>query len=63
MAARASYIAGFAGTATVLVGDTPLDVDAALRKIIQLEGGKSEDTTNEFVEKLKSDKRYKRDVY
>ena len=39
------------------------DVDAALRKIIQEQGGKSEDVTNEYVEKLKSDKRYKRDVY
>jgi sulfite reductase (NADPH) flavoprotein alpha-component len=39
------------------------DVDAALRKIIQQQGGQSEDATNEFVEKLKSDKRYKRDVY
>ena len=39
------------------------DVDAALRTIIQERGGKSEDQTNEYVEKLKSDKRYKRDVY
>ena len=39
------------------------DVDAALRKIIQENGGKSESETNEYVEKLKSDKRYKRDVY
>ncbi len=39
------------------------DVDAALRKVIQQEGGQREDATNEFVEKLKSDKRYKRDVY
>jgi len=39
------------------------DVDAALRKIIQEQGGKAEDQTNEYVEKLKSDKRYKRDVY
>lgn len=39
------------------------DVDAALRKIIQGQGGKSEEQTNEYVEKLKSDKRYKRDVY
>jgi len=39
------------------------DVDAALRKIIQEQGGKSEEQTNEHVEKLKSDKRYKRDVY
>lgn len=39
------------------------DVDAALRKIIQEQGGKNEQETNEHVEKLKSDKRYKRDVY
>jgi sulfite reductase (NADPH) flavoprotein alpha-component len=39
------------------------DVDAELRKIIQEHGGKTEEQTNEFVEKLKSDKRYKRDVY
>ncbi len=39
------------------------DVDAALRKISQEQGGKSEEQTNEYVEKLKSDKRYKRDVY
>jgi sulfite reductase (NADPH) flavoprotein alpha-component len=39
------------------------DVDAALRKIIQEQGGKNEEQTNIYVEKLKSDKRYKRDVY
>ena len=39
------------------------DVDAALRKIVQERGGKSIDEANEYVEKLKSDKRYKRDVY
>src|SRR6202045_517220 len=39
------------------------DVDAALRKIIQEEGAKTEEQTNEYVEKLKSEKRYKRDVY
>lgn len=39
------------------------DVDAALRTIIQEQGGKTEEQTNEHVEKLKSDKRYKRDVY
>jgi sulfite reductase (NADPH) flavoprotein alpha-component len=39
------------------------DVDAALRRIVQEQGGKSIDTANEYVEKLKSDKRYKRDVY
>jgi sulfite reductase (NADPH) flavoprotein alpha-component len=39
------------------------DVDAALRKIVEDQGGKDVDATNEYVEKLKSDKRYKRDVY
>ena len=39
------------------------DVDAALRKIIQEHGGKTEPQTNEYVEKLKTDRRYKRDVY
>ena len=39
------------------------DVDATLRKIVQAQGGKTFDEANEYVEKLKSDKRYKRDVY
>lgn len=39
------------------------DVDAMLRKIVKEQGGKSVDQANEYVEKLKSDKRYKRDVY
>jgi sulfite reductase (NADPH) flavoprotein alpha-component len=39
------------------------DVDATLRKIVQEQGGKSIDQANEYVEKLKGDKRYKRDVY
>jgi sulfite reductase (NADPH) flavoprotein alpha-component len=39
------------------------DVDATLRKIVQEQGSKSVDQANEYVEKLKSDKRYKRDVY
>src|SRR5712691_6004275 len=39
------------------------DVDAALRTIVQEQGGKSVDDANEYIEKLKSDKRYKRDVY
>ena len=39
------------------------DVDAALRRIVQEYGGKSVGEANEYVEKLKSDKRYKRDVY
>ncbi len=39
------------------------DVDAALRKIVQDQGGMSVDAANEYVEKLKNEKRYKRDVY
>lgn len=39
------------------------DVDAALRRIVQEQGGKSADEANAYVEELKTDKRYKRDVY
>src|SRR6266487_4986797 len=39
------------------------DVDAALRKIVQEQGGKSVEEANAYVEQLKTDKRYKRDVY
>ena len=39
------------------------DVDAALRQIVRQEGGKNVEGASEYVEKLKSDKRYKRDVY
>jgi len=39
------------------------DVDAALRRIVQEQGDKSVGEANGYVEKLKSDKRYKRDVY
>ena len=39
------------------------DVDAALHQIVREQGGKSADSANEYVEKLKTDKRYKRDVY
>jgi sulfite reductase (NADPH) flavoprotein alpha-component len=39
------------------------DVDAALRKIAHEHGGKEPDAANEYVEQLKKDKRYKRDVY
>ena len=39
------------------------DVDAALRKIVQDHGGKSAEEASAYVEKLKADKRYKRDVY
>jgi len=39
------------------------DVDAALRQIVQQQGGKNGEQASEYVEKLKNDKRYKRDVY
>ena len=39
------------------------DVDAALRQIVQQESGRNAEQSNEYVEKLKSEKRYKRDVY
>jgi sulfite reductase (NADPH) flavoprotein alpha-component len=39
------------------------DVDAALNKIIQEQGGMDPEKASEYVEKMKADKRYKRDVY
>jgi sulfite reductase (NADPH) flavoprotein alpha-component len=39
------------------------DVDEALHKIIETAGGKSADDAKAYVAKLKSDKRYQRDVY
>jgi len=39
------------------------DVDAALRQIVQEHGGKSPEEASAYVEKLKAEKRYKRDVY
>jgi sulfite reductase (NADPH) flavoprotein alpha-component len=39
------------------------DVDAMLRRVVQEQGGKDVEAANEYIEKLKSDKRYKRDVY
>ncbi len=39
------------------------DVDAALRRIVEEQGGKDADAANEYVEKLKAEKRYKRDAY
>lgn len=39
------------------------DVDVTLRNIVQEKGGKTLDQANEYVEKLKREKRYKRDVY
>ena len=39
------------------------DVDAALQNIVREQGGKNAGQANEYVEKLKNEKRYKRDVY
>jgi len=39
------------------------DVDAALHKIIETAGGKTADEAKAYVEKMKSEKRYQRDVY
>ena len=39
------------------------DVDAALLKIVETEGGKTPDEAALYVEELKKMKRYKRDVY
>ena len=39
------------------------DVDAALLKIVETEGGKTPEESAAYVEELKKVKRYKRDVY
>jgi sulfite reductase (NADPH) flavoprotein alpha-component len=39
------------------------DVDAALHQVIEQVGGRSKELAAEYVQKLKSDKRYQRDVY
>ena len=39
------------------------DVDAALHTVIENAGGKSADEAKAYVERLKSEKRYQRDVY
>jgi sulfite reductase (NADPH) flavoprotein alpha-component len=39
------------------------DVDAALRTIVQEQSGKSPEEAQAYVEQMKVDKRYKRDVY
>jgi sulfite reductase (NADPH) flavoprotein alpha-component len=39
------------------------DVDAALHQVIQTAGGRTSDQALEYVQKLKSEKRYQRDVY
>lgn len=39
------------------------DVDATLRTIVREQGGKSIEEANQYVEKLKNEKRYKKDVY
>ena len=39
------------------------DVDAALRTIVQEQSGKSSEEANGYIEQMKAEKRYKRDVY
>jgi sulfite reductase (NADPH) flavoprotein alpha-component len=39
------------------------DVDAALHSIVEKHGNKSTDQANEYVEALKKEKRYRKDVY
>jgi sulfite reductase (NADPH) flavoprotein alpha-component len=39
------------------------DVENALSEIVRTVGGRSEDATAEYLQKLKTDKRYQRDVY
>ena len=39
------------------------DVDRELHRIVEAEGGRSAEQAHEYVETLKHDKRYKRDVY
>ena len=39
------------------------DVDAALHEVIRKAGGKSPEQAAEYVQKLKTEKRYQRDVY
>jgi sulfite reductase (NADPH) flavoprotein alpha-component len=39
------------------------DVDAALHEVIKSSGGRNSDQAAEYVQKLKSEKRYQRDVY
>jgi sulfite reductase (NADPH) flavoprotein alpha-component len=39
------------------------DVDAELHRIVEVEGGRSEDDAKAYVQNLKATKRYKRDVY
>ena len=39
------------------------DVDTALHQVIEREGGKSAEEAVAYVEQMKKDKRYRRDVY
>jgi sulfite reductase (NADPH) flavoprotein alpha-component len=39
------------------------DVDAALHKVVETAGGKSADDAKAYIENMKNEKRYQRDVY
>jgi sulfite reductase (NADPH) flavoprotein alpha-component len=44
-------------------GGMAKDVDKALHEIVKTAGDRSEEAAGEYIQKLKSDKRYQRDVY
>jgi len=39
------------------------DVDKALHEIVKIGGDRSEEDASQYIQKLKSEKRYQRDVY
>jgi sulfite reductase (NADPH) flavoprotein alpha-component len=39
------------------------DVDKTLHEIVKIAGGRSPEEAGDYIQKLKSDKRYQRDVY
>jgi sulfite reductase (NADPH) flavoprotein alpha-component len=40
-----------------------VDVDKALHAVVETAGGKSPEEAAEYIEQLRKDKRYRRDVY
>jgi sulfite reductase (NADPH) flavoprotein alpha-component len=55
-----------AGAIVYVCGDASRmakDVDTALHEIIAEQGGKSEEEAAAYVDQMKKDKRYRRDVY
>jgi sulfite reductase (NADPH) flavoprotein alpha-component len=55
-----------AGAAFYVCGDKEhmaADVETELHRIVELEGGKTPEAAREFVERMKAEQRYRRDVY